>query len=196
MLVGILSTFVVLIVVGVEKQQWDQVIASCASSSCVFRQTVLVVFLWPFILVTLLFSSVFVIWLRGAFDLQGPFRRRMLAPGVWYEEKKVVELVRQCLQEDQLPLFDDNTIIRTARSLRESVGTYKDVPHARLKNGHLDPVFLANLYVNATSGHKYAAHPDKRKAARVMATTILTYYLDAYVRAVEKWPWRQKIWRY
>jgi hypothetical protein len=198
-LVGIVSTLPLYFAAGLEAEHVDAVRATCSSFSCVFRQTVLVLFLWPYVLGTLLFLIVFLLWLRGALELQGPFRRRMFAPGVWYEEKALVELVRKRLEEAQLPLVDDNVIIRTARGVPAWIRSSKDDPQVLLKNGNLDTAVLAKrfaMFEGIRARRKYPAHPERSKALQVMASTIVTYYFDRHEQAVEKWPWRRRLLGY
>lgn len=190
-LVGLLSAACLLFVIQVEIIGAQKPVAACPSFFCIVQETILVLFTtWQSIFVVLLCSFVFGYWLWGAFDLKGPYRRQMLAPGVWYKEKVVVEQVHQQLLTHRLSPMSDEYIIRAARTLIINLKTYAALqPPRQVTNGHLDPKALAEIYIQINPPSRRIAARISLQEQRIMVTTILRYYLELHGRAVAKWPW-------
>jgi hypothetical protein len=197
-LVGLVSLLLLLFIGLVEVMTIRPVIAACHVMTCTLQQTVLVLFTtWQSIVTVGLFGFLFAYWLWGAFDLRGPYRRQLLAPGVWYKEKEVVALVTQELCAHHLPPIDDDTILRTARTLIINIGKYRSILEDPQDEG--EPVTieaLAQVYQEINASRKWRENRGLSEAQRRMATTILRYYLDLHERAVEKWPWLRTLLRY
>ncbi len=98
--VGILCVLLLVILYRLASIGMPALTRGCASSLCVFERSVVLPFTTlPSLLVLALVTALFIPWLRGMFDLDGPFRTLMLAPGVWYRERELIPLVRQRLLE-------------------------------------------------------------------------------------------------
>jgi hypothetical protein len=192
-LVGLVSAVLLLFVARLEMIEVQDVQASCASLTCILQHTVFDLFAsLQSLFVLLLFSFVFVYWLWGAFDLNGPYRRQMLALGVWYEEKEAIRQVRQQLQDHHLPPRSDEHIIRAARTLIINLKAYAKIQGSE----RLDPKALADIYVHINPPRRRDISRASLQAERIMAQTILQYYLDLHDRAVVKWPWIRRLLGY
>ena len=197
-LVGLLSAACLLFMCDLEVTATQTRVAGCPSFACVLQQTVLILFTtWQSIFVLLLVIAFFLYWLWGAFDLKGPYRRQMLAPGVCYKEKEVVEQVTQQLKSHHLPPLSDEQIIRAARTLIINLKMYVSFQSPRrVLSEQLDPKALADVYMIFNPSKRREADRESIQARRMMARTILRYYLGLHEQAVEKWPWIRRVLSY
>jgi hypothetical protein len=197
-LVGLVSAACLLFVIQFEMIGAQKPVAACPSFICIVQQTVLVLFTTSYsIFVVLLYSFLFAYWLWGAFDLKGPYRRQMLAPGVWYKEKEIVGQVTQQLQAHHLPPLSDEQIIRAARTLIINIKMYASFqPPRQVLGEQLDRKALTDVYILSNRPKRREADRKSTQARRIMAETILRYYLDLHEQAVKKWPWIRRVLGY
>lgn len=197
-LVGLLSAACLLFMCDLEVTATHTSVAGCLSFACVLQQTVLVLFTaWQSIIVVILCTALFLYWLWGAFDLKGPYRLQMLAPGVWYKEKEVVEQVTQQLQVHHLPPLSDEQIIRAARALIINMKMYaSSQPPRQVLGEQLDRKVLTDVYMLLNPPKRREADRQSTQSRRIMAETILQYYLDLHEQAVKKWPWIRRVLGY
>jgi hypothetical protein len=170
--------------------------ADCHQSvGCILDRAVLPAFsVWYTAIITLVAVALFVNWLSVAFDMQGPYRRFLLAPGVWYSEKEIVGIVRQQLAAKHLGTVDEDFVVQTASQVRANMPIFMKIARSTMmKERQLDKEALVagNLRSSLLQRSKL---PERVK--RVALDTIVQYFLDTHQRAQQKWPWRWRVLGY
>ena len=190
-LVGMVCALIAALALKLGVQGIEHISIACHNEpTCILQHTVLPLLLdWRSALVVLTVCVLFFPWLSGALNMQGPFRQRLLAWGVWYREQDLVPLVTKRLQEAELPQIPLDTLIGIARIVwqnarvlaPENVSRRKEVPSR----------FQGTLARQAAKRYRVS-----ESAAQVVVATIAEYYLKKHEQAVSVWPWRRRILGY
>ncbi len=138
--------------------------------------------------------GVFVPWLRGIRDPDGPFRTRLLAPGVWYREREVVTLAQHQLYELGKPDVDVDIILDLADYV---VRAYHGVPPTISGRTWQKPLERPNANIMLARLLAHTARLRKRDGATLVAQRIITeaialYVLEKLEAAEQRWPWRRR----
>ena len=167
-------------------------LAGCQTPVCALERIVLPPFTsWLSLFVVALAAGLFLPWARGMFDLDGPFRTRMLAPGAWYREREVVTLARQALERQKQPAVDTRVILELADSLLRNfhgISPTMPVPGA---TAHLP---TADMVVRSFT-HSSLVHERRgatEMAQRVIIEAIVPYIIARLEAAERRWPWRRR----
>jgi hypothetical protein len=135
---------------------------------------------WQVVVAMILELGVFAIWLMGAFELHGPYRRRLIAPGVWFNEKDLVDAVARDLREARMPSVDDDMVLLMGSEIRQLIGLRG---LSALKNRtavgwlEVDPTIRAVI-----SAPRYRTSRISPEVLRVVAASIAEYYFKLYTR--------------
>jgi hypothetical protein len=188
-LLGSLAAIVAVIDGSAIIQQLRLMSESCrASIQCLTGQALLpLVSSWPVVGLMIIEIGAFSIWLMGAFELRGPYRRTLLAPGVWNSEKDLVAVVTRRLQEAHLPRADDDVVLLMGREIKQRLGTraLSALKH-RTADGRLDADRVLEAVVQSAT-FQYPQVPSE--VARVVAAAIVEYYLELYKRVPLAYRW-------
>jgi hypothetical protein len=163
-------------------QQLHLMSESCrASIQCLAGLALLpLVSSWPVVMLMIIEIASFSIWLIGAFELRGPYRRTLVAPGVWNSEKDMVAVVASRLREAHLPRVDDDIVLCMGSEIKQRLGMRA---LSALKNRKADGALDADPVIEAmvqSARLKYTQLPTE--VVRVMAAAIAEYYLGLYKR--------------
>jgi hypothetical protein len=138
--------------------------------------------------------GMFVPWLRGIRDPDGPFRARLLAPGVWYREREAVTLAQHRLHELGKPAVDVDIILDLADYV---VRAYHGIPPTISGRTwqNMQERTDANIMLARLLAH--TARLRKRNGATLVAQRIITeaialYVLEKLEAAEQRWPWRRR----
>jgi len=174
---------------------WSHVGRVCGSLPCALQVSVLPAFLnWLTALVMLASLAMFINWARGALDLHGPYQRRLLAPGIWFDEKALLKRVAQELARAHLPAVDEETVLNVATVVAYTVpGLLVNTPASLQTQGHVDPEAVLGMFRNIRVTDRLPLHSASRQ---VVLTAVVGYCLDVYERALQVWPWRAKLVHY
>jgi hypothetical protein len=134
---------------------------------------------------------VFARWASGARDLGGPYRRYLLAPGVWDRDKEILALVASQLRAHDLPPVDDDTVLQMASWVRGMLMNLRSTaPSAVIRDGRLDAEALTHVLLSSRRAKRFAL---SEQTLPVVFGTIASYYEEKYEQAARVWPWRRKI---
>ncbi len=188
-LLGSLAVIVGVIDGTVIIQQLRLMSESCrASIQCLAGQALLpLVSSWPVVGLMIIELGAFSIWLMGAFELRGPYRRTLLAPGVWNSEKDMVAVVARRLQEAHLPRVDDDVVLLMGREIKQRLGmrALSALKH-RAADSRLDADRVLEAVLQSAK-LKYAQVPSE--VIRVVAAAIAEHYFDLYKRVPVAYHW-------
>ena len=191
-LLGGMSLLVLVLLCALAVSGLPALTAGCQTPACLLQRIVLL----PFTTLSSLFilaltAGLFVPWARGMFDLDGPFRTRMLAPGVWYREREVVALARQALERQRQAEVGTRVILELADSLlREFHGISPTMPTP----GAIASPPTCDMVVRSLT-HSALVH--KRRGAtevaqRIIIDAIAPYSIEKLEAAERRWPWRRR----
>ena len=172
--------------------------AGCADPSCAVGRVIVSPFTTvPSALIALAAGGVFAPWLWGMGDLEGPFRTRLLATGVWYRERELVTLVQTRLREQRrspmdvdiiLEIADD--LLRTFHGVSPAMTGAPDHPEqdnsGSATSRKMHARFLAHTYrVRKRPGATMVAQ-------RSVVETVALYTMEKLEAAERRWPWRRR----
>lgn len=164
----------------------------CASSLCLFERNVVLPFTTlPSLLVLALVAALFIPWLRGMFDFDGPFRTLMLAPGVWYREREAFTLARTALDLEGKAPVPANVILDLADNLLlnfHGVSPTMPAPNSTTPPPTRDMVVRAFTSSSLVRKRRGAT----KVAQRVIIAAMAPYIIDKLEAAERRWPWRRR----
>ena len=159
------------------------VVSGCRGTlTCVVQNMVLApVSSWEMGFLSVVTLFVFVLWVIGASDLQGPYRKIPIGRGIWVHEKDLIRLAIQRLSADGLPILADDVILRTARLVRQNTAMLGLFARHQIHTADsIDQQKLADMVAAMRANDGDAISPEAR---RVLIEAILDYYHDVYRRA-------------
>lgn len=189
-LVGLLGLACMLFAGTISIQNLVPIAHFCGfSAACLWQNLVVPPFTWWAPVVGLVISIVaFALWVSGASDLSGPYRRQWLAPGVSDNEKIIVEQVRAALNAAQLPPVDSDAITRAATWIRRNFGfTAMKVRPTETQTHPIDSNQVMQL-MRAT--RTFTSAQVSEAQARVMLRVIVKYYADLYTQVGQAYLWK------
>lgn len=190
--IGLLSLLFLFLLCAFTASGLPVLLADCQTPVCALERIVFLPFTTGFSLFLMaLTAGLFLPWLHGMFDLDGPFRTRMLAPGVWYREREVVTLARQALERQKQPAVDTRVILELADSLLRNFHGISPTMPAPGATAHLP---TADMVVRSFA-HSSLVHERRgatETAQRVIIEAIVPYIITRLEAAERRWPWRRR----
>lgn len=142
--------------------------------------------------VIVLFLGIFIGWLFDIGDREGPFRTRLLAWGVWYREREIVERVRLALREKHKPPVDVDAVLATSDAiLRRFHGTSPTLGRYGPSGESLSRAQAIAMITQSSIGHGRRGIPDSTR--RMVLEIITGYAIDQLESAERRWPWRRRL---
>lgn len=129
-------------------------------------------------------------WLCGVRNIHGPYRRHLLAPGVWDSEEELLALIESSLNEHHLPPVGQDTLLDVASWVRQILMVFKGrARETIMRDGHLDAGKLVQVLADTRTEKKFHIGEP---ALSIVLRTIAQYYQRKYGEAARVWPWRRR----
>jgi hypothetical protein len=182
-----------LLIIGhLEMSELSAAVAGCADPLCVLGRIVSP----PFTstgdtIILLALATVFLPWLKGMLDLDGPFRTRLLAPGIWYRERELLTVACKSLQEHKKSPVDANLILEIANDvlrLFHGISPTMSAPDVTASPPTIDMVVRSLTHSSLVRQRRGATEGEQR-----LILEAITPYIIAKLEAAERrWPWRRR----
>lgn len=167
-------------------------VAGCETPICALGRMLLPPFTnWLAVLTLIIVLAVLIPWARGMFDGDGPFRTRMLAPGVWYRERDIVTLIQTSAHEHKYDEVDIELILHLADAIlgafhgvspsMPSPGSTAQPPTHEMVIGGMRNTFAARIM-----------HKVPRAKGAIIIDVITMYTITKLEAAERRWPWRRR----
>lgn len=196
LLVGIVCTLgiVTICMIGIHWFIWTG--NSCQwAASCVLQTTVVAPFTdWVSIICLAMSVGILILWLPTAFSQPRPYRRFLLAPGVWYKEEEVIALINEQLARFQQRSINEDTLLQIAGWVRSRLQLQRFNAHDGSKGGP-GTTIMVNILVDEINGHNrsWRRLSADKATLRVIVKAVIEYYLNTKAEANRVWPWREKL---
>jgi hypothetical protein len=136
----------------------------------------------------LLGAFYFVYWAVGALEMDGPFARTFLAPGVIYREKTLVQRVSQRLLDAHLPPIPSDVIQRAGGYMRFGIGM--NALAGRYKG--MEAGAVRESVIEMALGQSRQDFPQlSEPARRILVTTMVDYRRELAAQVAQVYPWKR-----
>lgn len=170
----------------------DQINANCQQASACVATTLLLAPLASIPIAFLVIGSLilFLGWIWGALDMDGPYQRKILAPGVARSEKELVRRVTRHLHEQGLAPLPSDIIVRMATYTRHDMGMFGLRSMGQAERSA--QAIRDQLVASALRQHENELRHISNEARLVLFTTIIDYYQELSGRVAQVYPWRRQ----
>ena len=181
-------------VIGIQWIVW--VVTKCQRGAlCILQTTVVApVTDWIAVICLACAGGLLTLWLPTAFSEKRPYRRFLLAPGIWYREEEVIAHINERLAQAQPSSINEDMLLQIASSVRSRLQLQRFGFRAERISDPSTRMLIDSL-VNDIDGHNKSWRKSSADKAtlREIVKAIIEYYLRTQAAANRIWPWRKKI---